>query len=686
MPGMPPDSSGISPEGTRAQRWLARLSFALAFLAVAVVLLFAGVKSAAMLGVGMAAAAVSLATAFLVLSRRGVLRWLSLAAFVLAPLTVIVVYAFADLLWVALASAAGWLLACAAGRAALTADMPDWRMPEFPAAPARQPFLIMNPRSGGGKVAKFDLQRKAEALGAEVFLMSGAAPVDVAEVARKAVAAGSDLLGVAGGDGTQALVAGVAAEHGIPFMVITAGTRNHFALDLGLDRADPAACLRALSDGVELHVDLGVIGGRTFVNNASFGAYAEVVETPAYRDDKLGTTLDTLPDLLHGHRGTRLSALADGVPIDGPQALLVACNPYGTGDIAGLGRRARLDRGVLGVVAVTVDSVRQAVGLLRGRHTDGLRVLTARTVEVTAGSDRIPVGVDGESILLPVPVRCAIRPAALRVRVPRNRPGVPAPKPVLSWSRLRRLASWRRRPPSASPAAGYRPAGAGHPGETRQEPDASRLRAARRPGRRAGPGQGAVGADDDLRRGTAGRVVGQWPGVARPRDSGDRLGTGPGTRAARARIRHQLSPPAVGDPHGPGRRGDVPRLGREAAANSAVPNSSPAGRGDRRPGRHRWPARPPPRLHVPALEPAAGRPAAGATAHAGPRPAGQAAVLPRQAPSGLTQPLAVAHHSRRGSGRPGGSAARVSPWPGGCPARPRAVRWMVRPLTGGPRP
>jgi diacylglycerol kinase family enzyme len=78
----------------------------------------------------------------------------------------------------------------------------------------------------------------------------------------------------------QALVAGVAAQHGIPFMVITAGTRNHFALDLGLDRADPSACLGALSNAVELRVDLGVIGGQAFVNNASFGAYAAVVETP----------------------------------------------------------------------------------------------------------------------------------------------------------------------------------------------------------------------------------------------------------------------------------------------------------------------------------------------------------------------------------------------------------------------
>jgi hypothetical protein len=199
----------------------------------------------------------------------------------------------------------------------------------------------MNPRSGGVKVEKFDLVRTAEALGAEVFLIGGPEPVDVAEVARQAVASGADLLGVAGGDGTQALVAGIAAEHDLPFVVISAGTRNHFALDLGLDREDPSACLGALSDGVELRVDLGMINGQTFVNNASFGAYAEIVQSPAYRDDKQNTTLDLLPDMLQGHRGARLSARADGTQIDRPQALLVANDPYGTGDIAGLGRWTR---------------------------------------------------------------------------------------------------------------------------------------------------------------------------------------------------------------------------------------------------------------------------------------------------------------------------------------------------------
>jgi diacylglycerol kinase family enzyme len=337
----------------------------------------------------------------------------------------------------------------------------------------------MNPRSGGGKVGRFDLRRKAEALGAEVFLMSGPEPVDVAAVARQAVADGADLLGVAGGDGTQALVAGVAAEHGIPFLVITAGTRNHFALDLGLDRTDPVACLSALSDGVELHVDLGVVSGQTFVNNVSFGAYAEIVQTPAYRDDKLRTTMDTLPDLLQGQRGTRFSAVADGEAINGPQALLVASNPYETGDIAGLGRRARLDGGVLGVVAVTVGSARQAVGLLRGRHSAGLRALTARTVVVTSDADRIPAGIDGEAVWLPTPVHATIRPGALRVRVPRDRPGVPPPGAAISLPRLWRLASWRREPRPALPGAPPLTTGQGN--AAAQAPDARRLRAGHRP-------------------------------------------------------------------------------------------------------------------------------------------------------------------------------------------------------------
>jgi diacylglycerol kinase family enzyme len=304
----------------------------------------------------------------------------------------------------------------------------------------------MNPRSGGGKVGKFDLVTKAAARGADVALLEGPGVVDVAALARRAVADGADLLGVAGGDGTQALVAAIATEHGLPFVVLSAGTRNHFAMDLGLDREHPDAGLDALSDGVELCIDLGLISGRTFVNNASFGAYAEIVQSPAYRNDKRGTTLQMLPELLSGRRGPRLVVrIDDEVTIEAPKALLVSNNPYEFGDLAGLGRRAQLDSGVLGVVAVTVDSAVQAVELLRGHSARGVQRYLAREVVIDA-DDQIAVGVDGEAVMLPTPVRCTIRPLALRVRVPRQRPGVSPSTRLDSALVLRQALSIPRKP------------------------------------------------------------------------------------------------------------------------------------------------------------------------------------------------------------------------------------------------
>lgn len=276
-------------------------------------------------------------------------------------------------------------------------------------------------------MARFGLVEKAERLGARVVLLGPDEQRDVTALARAAVADGADLLGVAGGDGTQALVAAVAAEHGLPFLVICAGTRNHFAMDLGLDRDDPARCLDALTDGVELRVDLGFAGGHPFVNNASFGAYAAVVQSPAYRDDKIGTILELLPELLTRRVGPRLTARTEGATLDAPQAVLVSNNPYRTNDPAGIGRRERLDSGLLGVLGIKVDSAAEAAALVLDRAAEGLAVLTAREVVVDADQPEIEAGVDGEALMLPAPVHCRVDPGALRVRVPGNAPVCPIP-------------------------------------------------------------------------------------------------------------------------------------------------------------------------------------------------------------------------------------------------------------------
>ena len=422
------------------QRWLARLAIVLLAGAVFLLVEFAGLRSLALIGAALLGICLTVAGSYWFVTSRGVLRWASITLAVLVPVAVTVLFAWHGLLWVAAAVVAVLLGAVTAAKAAMGPVPPVKPKHERRAKRPRHAFLIMNPRSGGGKVTRFGLREKALALGAEVAMLDGPGYVDVAALAERAVANGADLLGVAGGDGTQALVAGIAAKAGLPFLCISAGTRNHFALDLGLDRDDPAAGLQALRHGIERRIDLGRIGDRVFVNNASFGVYAEIIRRPAYRSDKSGTTLAMLPDLLSGDGGHQLTAHAAGTRIEAPQALLVSNNPYETTDIAGLGRRHRLDSGRLGVIAVKVQSAAQAIGLITFGRGNGLVVLESSAVMVDAAGSAVPVGIDGETVLMQTPVHCAIEPGALRVVLPKHRPRARVAHAALSWVRLVRLA------------------------------------------------------------------------------------------------------------------------------------------------------------------------------------------------------------------------------------------------------
>lgn len=427
------------------RRRLARAALLAAAVSVAVVVVFAGLDTLTLLVEAVGTVVIVTAAFYWFLTTRGPARWFSLGLAVLVPIVFIGLLIHAGLLWVVLTAMAFAVVAGICGRAALRPSRAAVSMPEQDVSPPQRAFLVMNPHSGGGKVGRFDLKNKAEALGAEVVLLDGPGIVDVVALARGAVERGADLLGVAGGDGTQALVAGIAAEHDIPFLVISAGTRNHFALDLGLDRDDPTACLEALVGGVEVRVDLGSVDGRTFVNNASFGAYAEVVQSPAYRDDKTGTVLRMLPDLLGDDHGAGLRVSSGNVTVESPQAVLVSNGPYETHDLAGLGRRPRLDRGVLGVVTVSVNTTRDAVGLLSRTHQQGLTQNLTSEVVIESDATAVPAGIDGEALTLPTPVRCSIAPGALRVRLPRDRPGIRRLPPTrVDWVKLRQLAGLTR--------------------------------------------------------------------------------------------------------------------------------------------------------------------------------------------------------------------------------------------------
>ncbi|GAA0466615.1 acylglycerol kinase family protein [Streptomyces olivaceiscleroticus] len=186
--------------------------------------------------------------------------------------------------------------------------------------------VVAHPRSGGGKPVRFDLVGRAERMGVEVRLID--AEHGAASLARRAVQEGAAVLGVVGGDGTVSAVAAVAADADRPLVVVPAGTRNHFARDLGLDIRDRVSALDAFSDGVSARVDLARVGPRVFVNNVSFGVYADALLDPGYREDKARTFAAVAPGYLKGEQWVEAGVDTPRGPVRFPQVVLVSNNPY----------------------------------------------------------------------------------------------------------------------------------------------------------------------------------------------------------------------------------------------------------------------------------------------------------------------------------------------------------------------
>jgi diacylglycerol kinase family enzyme len=199
-----------------------------------------------------------------------------------------------------------------------------WR----PADPPGRPVLFINPRSGDGKAARARLAERARAAGIEAVVLDPGQ--DLAALAGEAAAAGADALGMAGGDGSLAVVAAVAAAHGIPFVCVPAGTRNHFALDVGVDRHDVIGALDAFTDGVERQIDIAEVNGRTFLNNVSLGIYGEAVRSPAYRDAKVRTLLQTAAEVMGPSAEAPALRLVDDLGREHRDlaVVLVSNNPY----------------------------------------------------------------------------------------------------------------------------------------------------------------------------------------------------------------------------------------------------------------------------------------------------------------------------------------------------------------------
>jgi diacylglycerol kinase family enzyme len=375
------------------------------------------------------------ATAWYGLLRRGAARvaGLTVAALALAGILVLLV-AGGSLLAQALVLA-GVLVSLAAARTGLRVhvDLPHATAPE-------RAVLFFNPRSGGGKAKRFALADEARRRGIDpIELKPGD---DLETLVRGAVERGADGLAMAGGDGSQAIVAAIAAETGLPYACVPAGTRNHFALDLGVDRDDVVGALDAFVNGGERRVDLAEVNGRVFVNNVSLGLYADAVQKAGYRDAKIRTLLDTVPDALGPARegpGLRWTG-PGGDSHSAGAAILVSNNRYRLGHAVGSGTRPRIDDGLLGVTVVGAAS---EGGEGRSVHRPW-REWSAPDFEVDAERP-IPAGIDGEALVLDPPLRFRIVPGVLRVRVARQHPGAsPSARipdgPVSGMRQLARVA------------------------------------------------------------------------------------------------------------------------------------------------------------------------------------------------------------------------------------------------------
>ncbi|MGZ4185865.1 MAG: diacylglycerol/lipid kinase family protein [Solirubrobacteraceae bacterium] len=358
---------------------------------------------------------------------RGLVRVVGIGIAVVALAAVIVLLLSRDVVDTIIIAVAG-VATIAAARAAFTSHAQL-----EPADPPKRPVLFYNPRSGGGKAERFHLADEAAKRGIEAIELTRETTLEA--LVEEALARGADALAAAGGDGTQAIVASAAARAGIPYACIPAGTRNHFALDLGVDREDVVGALDAFTTGGERLVDLAEVNGRVFVNNVSLGVYAEAVQQSGYRDAKIRTLLDTIPET------ARTDAEApslrwrdpDGSVHDSGIALLISNNPYRLGTAIGSGTRPRLDTARLGVAVL---------GPKGGTRQGLMRRWSLPSIEVD-GDGAVPAGIDGEAALLDSPLRFIMRPGALRVRISLDHPGA-SPSALVPEGALPALRSLAR--------------------------------------------------------------------------------------------------------------------------------------------------------------------------------------------------------------------------------------------------
>ncbi|TAK89238.1 hypothetical protein EPO04_04060 [Patescibacteria group bacterium] len=301
-------------------------------------------------------------------------------------------------------------------------------------SPFKKPVLIINPKSGDGRAVKAGLAAAAEKQGIKVVTTTPGSKIE--QLAQAAVDDGADVLGISGGDGSIGAIAQIAISNNLPLVVLPGGTRCHFARDIGLD---PNRLVDALAGfyGVERRIDVAKINNRIFLNNASFGIYADMVDQPQYRAHKIQAARNVLQDLLTGKKPAYDLKFTMGKKrYSQAVVVLIGVNRYNTMSLFELGHRQQLDGGVLQInVVPTIDDamVRQLlrnIGLKQLSNNganSSLQQVELSSFKINSSNYSIVVGVDGERETYNAPITVTCLPKALRLYVPaegdRPRPG-----------------------------------------------------------------------------------------------------------------------------------------------------------------------------------------------------------------------------------------------------------------------
>jgi len=288
---------------------------------------------------------------------------------------------------------------------------------------ATRAAIIANPKA---RRYSPELLRRAkdllEARGIAVSARESDAPGRGADLARRALADGVDVILVAGGDGMLNEVANGMAGTDVPLAIIPAGTTNVLAKEIGLS-SRLADAVSAAVDGMPRRVSLGKAGDRHFLLMAGIGFDAEVVRTVNLR------TKAVLGKAAYIAAGLRvlartplptLTVIADGRELTGRFVVIsnarFYAGPFAVASEAGL-ERADLDVCVFSA-STRASILRYAAGVLCGRHL-GFRDVTclnARQIEVSSDGESW-VQADGD-LIGNLPMRFEVVPDALALMTP----------------------------------------------------------------------------------------------------------------------------------------------------------------------------------------------------------------------------------------------------------------------------